>query len=104
MTDIYIETIKQVNDLLVATFAVDGTRISSPADIVADDVQDLRSSFAHFDKDGSGALDRDEMKRVLVELGSNPLSEVEFDELMKAIDLDGSGVIEINEFVAYLTS
>ena len=47
-----------------------------------------RSLFAEVDKDGSGQLDKEEV-RSLVEMMGRSLSEEELDATMAEIDIDG---------------
>ena len=57
--------------------------------------------FNAYDTDGSGSLDRDEMREAMAEMGRRP-SETELDELMKVVDVDGDGTINLDEFSMYI--
>ena len=59
---------------------------------------ELLAAFEIFDKDRDGALSTKELGTVLRNLGKYP-NEDELDELVKEIDLDGSGKIEFDEFL-----
>ena len=54
--------------------------------------------FCEADADGSGGLDRDEVKTLARQLGY-PLSAVELDEAMAEMDTDGGGSVEFDEFL-----
>jgi len=57
--------------------------------------------FNSYDTDGSGSLDRPEMREAMAEMGRRP-SESELDELMKYADVDGDGSINLEEFSLYI--
>ena len=63
--------------------------------------------WAIYDKDGSGALDKEETKRfvqnTLSEMNdSGEFSEADFDACFKEFDKDGSGTIEKDEMVIFI--
>ena len=57
--------------------------------------------FNAYDTDGSGSLDRPEMREAMAEMGRRP-SESELDDLMKYADTDGDGTINLEEFSMYI--
>lgn len=57
--------------------------------------------FNAYDTDGSGSLDRPEMREAMAEMGRRP-SESELDDLMKYADTDGDGTINLEEFSLYI--
>lgn len=59
----------------------------------------MRRCFREFDKDGSGSIDRTELKNVMREYNSD-MSEGEIDRLLQIVDKDGSGLISYEEFIA----
>ena len=59
----------------------------------------LRRLFARFDKDNSGKLSRQEMKRVFVELGVKA-TDAEIQELVFGLDKSNDGLCSYNEFLA----
>ncbi|KAG7393841.1 hypothetical protein PHYPSEUDO_000018 [Phytophthora pseudosyringae] len=61
----------------------------------------FKETFALFDKDESGCIDRDELKAMLLALGQQ-LSSLEIDEIMRQADTDGDGKISFTEFVSMM--
>ena len=55
--------------------------------------ESMREAFKVFDKDGNGYVSREELKRIMTELGDEPLSPEELDVLMNNFDDDGDGRI-----------
>jgi calmodulin len=53
--------------------------------------------FQEADGDESGSLDRDEIATLARNLG-RPLSDAELEEAMTAMDDDGNGTVEFEEF------
>jgi Ca2+-binding EF-hand superfamily protein len=66
-----------------------------------DPEKELRDAFAVFDTDGSGSIDRKELKRLMKKLGQ-ALSEAELDAMMEEVDTNGDGVISFEEFKAMM--
>jgi Ca2+-binding EF-hand superfamily protein len=60
----------------------------------------LREAFISIDTDGSGALDRDEVRRLLLMMGKR-CNTTELDTIMFELDTDGSGSVDIEEFQNY---
>ena len=63
--------------------------------------------WAEYDKDNSGALDKDETKRfvknTLSEMGDGgEFSETDFEACFKEFDKDGSGTIEKEEMAIFI--
>jgi len=63
-----------------------------------DEREELEGVFEKFDQDGSGNVSTEEMRRVLHYMGFNPSEEM-FVSLVKAVDTDGSGEIDVGEFL-----
>ncbi|CEG44472.1 camk protein kinase [Plasmopara halstedii] len=61
----------------------------------------FKETFALFDKDESGCIDRDELKGMLQALGQQ-LSSSEIDSIMRQADTDGDGRIQFTEFVSMM--
>ena len=60
-----------------------------------------KEAFSIFDKGGDGTISAAELGSVIRSLGQNP-TEAEIKEMIQQRDIDGSGVIEFNEFVAMM--
>lgn len=57
----------------------------------------VQQAFKAVDADGSGLLDRDEIRVLLESLGKRP-TEADVDEAMAQLDADGSGEVDFAEF------
>lgn len=68
-----------------------------------DPEKELRDAFAVFDTDGSGSIDRKELKRLMKKLGQ-ALTEAELDAMMDEVDTNGDGEISFSEFKAMMVS
>jgi calmodulin len=66
------------------------------------DFDDLRRLFKQFDSDQNNFLGKQEFKEALSHLQIN-LSEVQLNDLIREIDLDNNGIIDIDEFIAFLS-
>lgn len=62
-----------------------------------------RNTFKKFDADGSGFLDCLELGRLTSQLGAD-FTEEELEEALAEIDADGSGSIEVTEFISWWTN
>ena len=62
------------------------------------DFFDLRAQFAALDADGSGAIDRTELRALLARATGAAPSEAELAAMMRAADADGDGTIDYDEF------
>lgn len=61
----------------------------------------LKAAFTRFDTTGTGVLKRDDIQQMATYLGF-PDSDEDIDEFMKAMDKDGTGVINEAEFEKYV--
>jgi len=63
--------------------------------------RDLRELFKEFDEDGNGVLSRDELLKGITKYNSRfgDCALLDIDEMIKRIDIDGSGTIDIKEFI-----
>ena len=57
----------------------------------------LRETFAQIDKDGSGSIDREELKGALLEQNAS-MKDSQIDQLLTMADTDGNGVIDFEEY------
>lgn len=62
----------------------------------------FRCGFAMIDSDGLGSLDRREVSRVLNLMGIHDVSDAEIAHMLARYDLDNSGEIDEQEFLAFL--
>lgn len=63
--------------------------------------EEIREAFAYFDRDNSGYISVDELNEVMSKMGRH-YSKNELDRMVRAVDTDGNGRIEINEFTRLL--
>jgi Ca2+-binding EF-hand superfamily protein len=59
----------------------------------------LKDVFDHFDADGSGSIDVDELGNVFASMGQDDISKEELENMIAGVDDDGSGQIEFPEFM-----
>jgi len=66
-----------------------------------EDSQTLRKAFEVLDLDGSGEIEREELRKVLegFSRAGEHLSDDEIESLIKEADVDGDGQISFDEFV-----
>jgi Ca2+-binding EF-hand superfamily protein len=62
-----------------------------------DDGEDLKEAFEVFDRNKDGYITAEELRQVMRSLGEN-LTDQELNEMMKAADANGDGIINFNEF------
>lgn len=62
----------------------------------------FRQAFEIFDVDHSGAIDQEELTSLLHALGFN-YSQLEMAKIFEEVDTDGSGLIEVNEFITFIS-
>lgn len=81
-----------------------GVEIAMQNDNVQHQISALKSAFEVFDEDGSGTLDAEELRKILTRIGgdgsekdSAALSEDDASEILKELDVNGDGVIDVKE-------
>ncbi|XP_076446312.1 calmodulin-alpha-like isoform X1 [Babylonia areolata] len=67
-----------------------------------DSEEELREAFRVFDKDGNGFISAAELRHVMTNLGEK-LTDEEVDEMIKEADLDGDGMVNYEDFMAFAT-
>jgi calmodulin len=60
----------------------------------SDPIEQLRDAFKEIDADGSGSIDRSELKEMMMSMMSNDYTEEEIDVMIDKADLDGDGEID----------
>lgn len=73
----------------------------SPSERRSERLQEIHRTFALFDRDGDGCITAAELGEVLNALGQ-PTTPTELMAMVRTVDLDDSGTIEFNEFMALL--
>ncbi|EQC41667.1 hypothetical protein SDRG_01625 [Saprolegnia diclina VS20] len=66
--------------------------------LTQEEIDACRESFVHFDRDGSGTIDKYELAKVLEAMGQRPTEE-ELFQMISEVDEDHSGEIEFSEFL-----
>jgi len=61
---------------------------------------DVKPAFAKFDKDSSGAIDKDELGQLSKELGFE-LNEEQLTLALKDLDMNNDGVVDLEEFTRW---
>lgn len=56
--------------------------------------QEIREAFELFDKDGDGRISIEEMKHILKNLGKDSFTDAEVEEVIRAGDLNGDGLLD----------
>ena len=65
------------------------------------ELRKFRTKFGEYDEDGSGTIAENEMRRVCRELGEH-VSRERLGEILSKIDVDHSGALDFQEFVAMI--
>jgi calcium-dependent protein kinase len=66
--------------------------------------ENVERAFAYFDKDNSGFITTDELKKVIRDFGIDKTAGVHEDEFMNALDKNHDGKIDYDEFLAFMSS
>jgi len=61
-------------------------------------IAEFKMAFDIFDHDGGGDINTNELGRVMKLLGQSP-SKDELEQIVEAVDVDGSGSIDFDEFL-----
>uniref|UniRef100_A0A0D9XTM5 EF-hand domain-containing protein n=1 Tax=Leersia perrieri TaxID=77586 RepID=A0A0D9XTM5_9ORYZ len=64
-------------------------------------ISDFRDAFSLFDKNNDGCISREELATVLTSLGMAP-SQEDLQDMIVAVDEDGNGTIEFDEFLSIM--
>ncbi|CAE7205637.1 unnamed protein product [Symbiodinium natans] len=68
-------------------------------DLTEEQKQELKEVFDLYDTDGSAAIDNSELKGLMQVLGFSSTTREELVAMMMSVDKDGSGEIELDEFL-----
>jgi len=71
-------------------------------ELTEDQLTDIKEAFELFDTDGSGSIDSKELKVAMKQLGFDT-SEEEIDRMIRDVDADDSGEIDLEEFMSMMT-
>jgi Ca2+-binding EF-hand superfamily protein len=98
--DEFLHWLSNVNSSKSDEFAVLKSKIRAQGarPLTNAQIEQLREVFQHFDADGSGTIDVEELGTVFESMGQ-ALSQQELESLMKQADDDGSGEIDFEEFL-----
>lgn len=75
---------------------VNDTSINDPFE------KELKVAFDYFDEDGSGAISKEELEKVMKKLGLSP-TQVELQEMLDEIDNDKTGEVNFSAFKKLMT-
>eukprot|EP00954_Amorphochlora_amoebiformis_P000819 63215-Amorphochlora_amoeboformis.AAC.1 len=73
------------------------------SELSSEQKQEIREAFDLFDTDGSGTIDKNELKVAMRALGFEPKKE-EIAKMIQDIDKDNSGEIDFPEFLEMMTA
>tara|TARA_B100001750_G_C15449917_1_gene568343 strand:+ start:1024 stop:1359 length:336 start_codon:yes stop_codon:yes gene_type:complete len=65
-----------------------------------DELEELKEIFDHYDSDGNGVIDREELRRLLVALDPE-FTEEDVQLGLQALDGNENGVIDWDEFIEW---
>lgn len=75
--------------------------------LTEDQIREFRTSFNHFDRDGSGQLDKNEFRSCLLslgyQLGADPANDPKLDSLFALVDPNESGYVTFEAFLEFMT-
>jgi len=76
-------------------------RRQSNNNLPAEQLQEYKEVFQHFDRDNSGTLNRIEFKAVLQSLGDE-VPDAEMEQIWSKLDVDGNGKLSFEEFTTFM--
>lgn len=66
--------------------------------LTEEEIADFKEAFSLFDKDGDGTISTKELETIMNALGQSP-TEAELQDIINEVDVNGSGKIELAEFL-----
>ncbi|KAK9119204.1 hypothetical protein Scep_017297 [Stephania cephalantha] len=58
--------------------------------------------FHRFDEDGDGKISANDLRRCLAVVGAEEGAQEEVEAIVKALDMDGDGMLDVEEFVGLM--
>ena len=80
----------------------DDNKMQEVTEINEAEREEFRDAFKLFDKDGDGVITCDEIYDVFKSLGFKKYSKSDVKTMVEAIDIDGNGTIDLDEFIVLL--
>jgi calmodulin len=77
--------------------------MSTQFGLTDDELEEIREIFSHYDRNGNGVIDRSELGSLFRALDED-MSDEEIEAGMQAIDDNGNGQVEFEEFLAWWAS
>ncbi|XP_013381518.1 calmodulin-like isoform X2 [Lingula anatina] len=71
------------------------------AQLTDEQIAEFKEAFSLFDKNGDGTITTKELGTVMRSLGLNP-TEAELVDMIKEVDADGNGTIDLPEFLTMM--
>ena len=93
---------KKVGGKTVVKTAAKVIEQTSDAGLLPEELEELKLSFAIFDKDGNGNISKEELKDILLKLKINDTKGT-LDKIMNDIDKNKSNTIDADEFAEMFT-
>ena len=72
------------------------------ATLSAEQIEEIKAAFVAMDSNGDGFISKDELKSLLSSLGE-PVEDKFIDEMIAAVDPNGDGKVDFNEFISAVT-
>jgi calmodulin len=70
-------------------------------ELTPEQINEFKTAFSLFDKDGDGTITAKELDTVMRSIGQNP-TEAELKDMINEVDVDGNGTIDFDEFLTLM--